>query len=68
MTAHASVHLAGTYTYADAAGDLDRELYRTKGRIAARLRADYGAPFLPGVGLMLPLTTIVPEIDLHVRF
>jgi len=33
-----------------------------------RAGAGYGAVFLPALGLVLPYTTVLPELDVHVRF
>jgi hypothetical protein len=34
----------------------------------ARLGAGYGAIFLPSMGVTVPISTIIPEVDVYVRF
>jgi hypothetical protein len=36
--------------------------------VNARFGAGYGAMFLPSMGVTLPITTVIPELDLYVRF
>jgi hypothetical protein len=69
MADQASLAFSGTLVTADARGVAGGAALALSGKhVNARIGATYGRTFLPGVEVMIPLVTLMPDADLYVRF
>lgn len=67
--------LGGKIDFVGTAAPVDRTAFAAVASVAfsgrhlnARIGGGYGAIFLPSMGVMIPVATILPEIDAYVRF